>query len=100
MYTIKISSRRKKFIGPHVLEDLIEPGTSQGTRTLNPWQNPEPMMTTHLKRDNERKMGGGGLGRPTESADASKKKQHLKVLEQNGDRKGSIFRRFTAAMKR
>ena len=42
-----------------MLEDLIEPGTSQGTRTLNPWQNPEPMMTTHLKRDNERKMGGG-----------------------------------------
>ena len=71
MYTIKISSRRKKFIGPHVLEDLIEPGTSQGTRTLNPWQNPEPMMTTHLKRDNERKMGVGGLGQPTESADAS-----------------------------
>lgn len=76
MYTIKISSRRKKFIGPHVLEDLIEPGTSQGTRTLNPWQNPEPMMTTHLKRDNERKMGGGGLGRPTESADASKKRKN------------------------
>lgn len=56
-----------------MLEDLIEPGTSQGTRTLNPWQNPEPMMTTHLKRDNERKMGVGGLGQPTESADASKK---------------------------
>lgn len=56
-----------------MLEDLIEPGTSQGTRTLNPWQNPEPMMTTHLKRDNERKMGVGGLGQPTESADASNK---------------------------
>ncbi|MEY8258629.1 hypothetical protein AAK706_13020, partial [Erysipelotrichaceae bacterium 66-17] len=25
----------------------------------------------HLKRDNERKMGVGGLGQPTESADAS-----------------------------
>ncbi len=60
-------------MGPHVLKDLIEPGTSQGTHPLNPWQAPEPMITTHLKRDNERKMGVGGLGQPTESADASKK---------------------------
>ncbi len=59
-------------MGPHVLKDLIEPGTSQGTHPLNPWQAPEPMITTHLKRDNERKMGVGGLGQPTESADASK----------------------------
>lgn len=58
-------------MGPHVLKDLIEPGTSQGTHPLNPWQAPEPMITTHLKRDNERKMGVGGLGQPTESADAS-----------------------------
>ena len=61
-------------MGPHVLKDLIEPGTSQGTHPLNPWQAPEPMITTHLKRDNERKMGVGGLGQPTESADASKER--------------------------
>ncbi len=64
--------RRKKFIGPHVLKDLIEPGISQGTRTLNPWQTPEPMIITHIKRDNEQKMGVVGLCQPTESADASK----------------------------